>query len=312
MYIACDLTPNLLLHNRKGKGFNEVGLSAGVAYGPDATVLSGMGIAAVDYEDRGCQSFFTTNFSAQPNGVYRCTQPGVFEDAAYQSGVGSATLNFLAWGIEGLDYDNDGWTDLIAGNGHIDPFVENTAPNTTYTQRKQLFRNQGNGMFRDQVEDLGDLAEERVTRGLAVGDFDNDGRVDILDSAHNQPARLYRNIGKAGRFVTLRLEGVKSNRDAAGALVWVTAASGQRKVAEVRLGSSYASTSDKRLHFGLGNADRVEKITVRWPSGAKQTFTGLAADTFYYLREGASPVRDPQVVKSAAALRLDALAGNAP
>jgi hypothetical protein len=299
LYIACDLTPNLLLRSRKGQRFEEVGLAAGAAYGPDAQTLSGMGIAAGDFDDSGRESLFVTNFSAQPNTVYRnLSTPGAprFEDATYQSGMGEASLNFLAWGIESLDYDNDGRRDIIAGCGHIDPLIEETVPNTTYKQRKQLFKNVGQGMFRDETGDLGDLAEPRVTRGLAVGDFDNDGKMDVLDNAHNQPARLYRNVlTDSGHFLNLRLEGVRSNRDAAGAQVWVTTPGGRRQLAEVRCGSSYASTSDRRLHFGLGKADHAAKIEVRWPSGARQTFLNVAADRFYHLREGAIPVPDPKV-----------------
>lgn len=295
LFIACDMTPNLLLRNRGGKRFEEIGLAAGVAYGPDATVLAGMGIAVGDYDNSGRQSLLITNFSNQPNVLFRNAGAALFEDATFVSGIGQASMKYLAWGAEFLDYDNDGQLDLIVGNGHVDPFIADAAPETTYRERKLLFRNQGNGRFRDASEALGDLAEERVTRGLAVGDFDNDGRVDVLDNSHNLPARLYRNVGKeSGHFVTFRLEGVQSNRDATGALVWVTVA-GRRRVAEVRNGSSYASTSDRRLHFGLGAAARIDKVEVRWPSGRHQTFAGLAADTFYYLREGAVPLPDPEV-----------------
>lgn len=296
LYVACDLTPNLLLKNRGGKRFEDVGLAAGVAYGPDATVLSGMGIAVGDYEGNGWESFVTTNFSAQPNTVYRATGDGLFEDATYPSGIGAASLNFLAWGIEFLDYDNDGWPDVVAGCGHMDPFIADTASNTTYKQRKQLFRNGGNGLFRDAVEDLGDLSQERVTRGLSVGDFDNDGQIDVLDNAHNQPARLYRNVSASAarnHWVTLRLEGVRSNRDAVGAKVWLTS-NGHRRLASVRDGGSYASSSDRRLHFGLGGAARVDKIEVRWPSGRSDVFAPVAANRFYFLREGSrAPVPDP-------------------
>ncbi|HZO89450.1 MAG TPA: CRTAC1 family protein [Chthonomonadaceae bacterium] len=294
LYVACDITPNLLLHSRQGKRFEEVGLSAGVAYGTNGSLFSGMGIAAGDFDNKGWESLVVTNYSGQPNSVYRAVGGGRFEDATFPCGIGEASLNFLAWGVEGLDYDNDGWLDLVVGNGHVDPYIADVAQNVTYPERKLLFRNLGNGMFRDQVEDLGDLAEERITRGLAVGDFDNDGRVDILDNSHEMPARLYRNVTKGGNFATFRLEGVQSNRDAAGALVWVTAG-GRRRLAEVRDGSSYGSTSDRRLHYGLGNAARIDKVEVRWPSGRRQTFANLAPNKFYYLREGGSLQPDPQV-----------------
>src|SRR5207244_48234 len=136
--------------------------------------------------------------------------------------------------------------------------------------------------------------EPRVTRGLAIGDYDNDGRLDVLDNSQNMPAALYHNTGALGHFITIRLEGVRSNRDAAGALVFATV-SGRRSVSEVRDGSSYASSSDRRIHFGLGSAKTVEKLEIRWPSGARQTFTNVAADRFYYVREGAGILPDPLV-----------------
>ncbi len=292
LYITCDLKPNLLLHNEHGARFEDIGLAAGVAYGPEGAPLAGMGVSAGDYENRGWESLVVTNFSRQPNTLYRAAGPGRFADATYPSGIGAASLNFLAWGIEFLDYDNDGWLDLVVGNGHVDPYIRDKEPSTTYAERKLLLRNQGNGLFRDQVEDLGDLAEERVTRGLAVGDFDNDGRLDILDNAHNMPARLYHNVTPARHFLTLRLEGVHSNHDAAGALVWATTGA-RRQLAEARDSSSYASSSDRRLHFGLGSATRLDRLEVWWPGGPRQTFRNLPADRFYSLREGGAPVADP-------------------
>jgi len=294
IYIACDITPNMMLRNLKGKGFKDVALELGVSHGADASVLSGMGIAMGDYENRGWESIIVTNFSGQPNSVFKGIGKGLYEDFTYQSGIGEASLRFLAWGVEFVDYDNDGFLDVVVGNGHVDPFIADIAPNSTYKERKLLFRNQSNGLFKDQTEDLGDMWEERVTRGLAIGDYDNDGRMDVLDNSHNMPVHLYHNVGTGGRFAVFRLEGVKSNRDAVGALVWVTAG-GRRRLAEVRDGSSYASTSDRRLHYGLGEATKVQKVEVRWPSGLKQTFTDLPANTFYYLREGAKPVPDPKV-----------------
>lgn len=294
IFIACDITPNLLLHNRQGRRFEEVGTRVGVAYGPDAATYSGMGIGVGDFDNKGWESLVVTNFSGQPNTVYRAIGQGRYVDATYATGIGQPSIRFLAWGVEFFDYDNDGWLDLVVGNGHVDPFVAETSYGTTYAERKLLFRNEGNGIFRDCVEDLGDLAEERVTRGLAVGDYDNDGRLDILDNSHNMPARLYRNVKRGGRFVTLRLEGVTSNRDAVGAKVWVMAG-GRRRMAEVRAGSSYASTSDRRLHFGLGRATHIEKIEIHWPRGLRQTFTNLPANHFYLLREGAYPILDPHI-----------------
>lgn len=296
LFIACDLSPNLLLHNFHGRRFEEVGLQQGVAYGADAAVLSGMGVSAADYDHIGWESLVVTNFSGQPNSLYRAAGNGSFEDATYSSGVGSASMDFLAFGVEFFDFDNDGYADIVTGNGHIDPFISETAPNpnTTYKERKILFRNMGNGTFQDDLDDLGDMAEPRVTRGLATGDYDNDGRVDVLDNSQNMPAALYHNQARGGHFVILRLEGTRSNRDGAGAKV-ILEASGQRVLAEVRDGSSYASTSDRRVHFGLGDARSVERLTIHWPSGIVQTFRHIPGDRFYLLREGAGIAPDPRI-----------------
>ncbi len=294
IYIACDLTPNVMLHSEQGKRFTNVATELGVAYGTDAATFSGMGVSVGDYMRTGWQSILVTNYSYQPNSLYLGKPGGSFQDQTYQSAIGEASLNFLAFGVEFLDYDNDGWLDVVVGNGHVDPFIDDIAANVTYKERKLLMHNLGNGKFADMVDDMGALSEPRVTRGLAVGDFDNDGKIDVLDNSHNLPARLYHNVGKAGNFVTLRLEGTKTNRDAVGTQVWATV-QGKRQLIEVRNGSSYASTSDRRLHFGLGTSEKVEKIEVRWLSGEKQVFMDVKANGFYYLKEGGSLAPDPRV-----------------
>lgn len=294
LYITGDITPNLLLHNLKGKGFQEVGVESNVSYGTDATLLSGMGVTAGDYTRNGCLSILVTNFSGQPNSLYQGLPGGTFEDKTYPSGIGAASLNYLAWGVDFLDYDNDGYLDIVVGNGHVDPYIADVAQGVTYAERKLLHHNQGNGTFVEVAEDLGALREERVTRGLAVGDFKNDGRISILDNAHNLPARLYQNVKQGGSFLTIRLEGTKSPRDGAGSLVWATS-NKTRQLIEVRNTSSYASSSDIRAHFGLGKAEEAEKIEVRWASGAKQEFAHVKAGRFYLLKEGGELVPDPLV-----------------
>lgn len=296
LYITNDLKPNMLLHNEGGGRFRNVGLQSGVAYGSDGRTLSGMGIAAGDYTNIGWESMVVTNFSGQPDSVYFAMGNGQYEDATYPSGIGSETLNYLAFGIETIDYDRDGWRDLIIGNGHVDPYVAESAPDVTYAEPKLLFRNDGEGRFSRVTHGVDDLNAPVVTRGLAVGDYDNDGRVDILANNHNGPAQLFHNESVDGNhWIILRLEGVKSNRDGAGTLVWITAG-GRRYFAECRLGSSYASSSDKRLFFGLGGAKEAETLEVRWLSGLYQKFTQpFATDRFYWLREGDSLRIDPRM-----------------
>lgn len=295
IYIANDIRPNMLLRNLGGGRFRDVGLDVGVAYGTDAKILSGMGIAVGDYENIGWESLVVTNFSGQPNSVYRAVGNGMYEDATYPSGVGEPSLPYLAFGVEFIDYDRDGWRDLVFGNGHVDPYVTDFAPNVTYKQPKMLMRNMGNGRFEKVTDQLGDMAAPRVTRGLAVGDFNNDGRMDVLACNHNDAAELFRNDSPdKNHFLMLRLEGVKTNRDAAGSRVWITAG-GQRYYAESRLSTSYVASSDPRLFFGLGQSERVDTLEIRWPDGSKQRFSNLKADTFYYLKQGAAPVPDPRV-----------------
>lgn len=305
LYIANDLTPNNLFQNL-GKGkFKEVGLMQGVAYGSDGKTLAGMGIAVGDYGNDGWESLVVTNFSGQPNSVYRANASGTFDDVTFPSGIGTVSLPYLAFGVEFLDYDRDGWRDLIVGNGHIDPLVSQSAPNVTYEEAKSLYHNLKNGKFEAVQQHLGDLAVPTVTRGLAVGDFDNDGHVDVLTNNQNRPAQLLHNESKdTNHWISLRLEGVKSNRDGAGALVWLRAG-GNRYFAECRLSSSFASSSDKRLYFGLGVSTKIDEIEVRWPSGLHQTLRSLnaPADRFYLLREGAAPRPDSRIRSRVAARR---------
>ena len=297
--IANDLQPNqALISNGKGH-FTEKGLELGLAYGPDGQTLSGMGVTAADIDHSGRESYSVTNFSGQPDTLYRPLDDGTYEDITYRSGIGSASLPFLAFGLSFLDYDRDGLPDLIVGNGHIDPNVKDSAVGVSYKEPKLLFRNKGERSFERIAEGLGDAANLRVTRGLAVGDFDNDGRLDVLTNNHNDTAELLKNESKdTHHWLSLRLEGVTCNRDAAGAEVTVIAG-GKKHFARARLAGSYASSSDKRLFFGLGDATAVERIEIRWPGGAKQAIEkpNLTVDSFAYWKQGAKPTPDPRLAK---------------
>ena len=294
LYIANDLMPNNLYKNLGNGRFEEVGLVSGVAYGADGKTLAGMGIAVGDYTNEGWESLIVTNFSGQPNSVYKATASGLFEDNTYASGIGSVSLPYLAFGVSFLDFDRDGWRDLVVGDGHIDPNVAESSPNVTYEQPKLLFRNTGDGKFVSMKDELGDMAHPRVTRGLAVGDYDNDGRLDVLANNVNESVELFHNESHdTNHWIELKLEGVKTNRDGAGSLVWITAG-GKRYFAECRLGSSYASSSDSRLFFGLGTTTKVDSLEIRWLDGTRQKFTSpLNVDGGYRLREGGQPQADP-------------------
>jgi enediyne biosynthesis protein E4 len=296
--IANDLQPNHVLQNMGNGKFKEVGLPLGLAYGPDGQTLSGMGIGAGDLENQGKESFAFTNFSGQPHTLYRPLADSLFEDITYKSGIGEISHPFLAFGISFIDYDRDSWQDIIIGNGHIDPNITDSAVGVDYKEPKLLFQNSGNGQKFTRIKDIGDANVPRVTRGLVVGDYDNDGRVDVLTNNHNDAAELLHNESKdTNHWITFRLEGVKCNRDAAGARFFVTAG-GKRYFAYCRLAGSFASSSDKRLYFGLGKVGKVDSVEVIWPDGSKNTYAApLKADDFYYIKQGAAPVPDLRITQ---------------
>ena len=189
----------------------------------------------------------------------------------------------------------DGYKDLIVGNGHVLDDPTSLGAGSTYAQSQQLFHTQPDGTFVDDLHSLGDLVYPRVTRGLAVGDYDNDGDLDIVMVGQNEPLQLFRNDGgNEHHWITFRLEGVRSNRDAVGALLTIHTAR-RRQVQSIRGGSSYCSHSDRRVTFGLGDETRVSAVEVRWPSGKTQQWGALTANAFYWIREGGAPQLDPRV-----------------
>ncbi len=285
LFVANDLTPNFLLRNRGDGRFENVAGESGVALMDTGVPLAGMGVAVGDYDNDAREDLLVTNFSNQPKVVYR-NVGSLFQNATYTSGIGTTTQKVLGWGCEFSDYDLDGFKDVIIGNGHVNDDVETYSRGVYYAEPRQLFQNRRDGTFTEDTARLGDLARPSVTRGLAVGDFDNDGDLDVLTNNHNRDAELFQNnIGNGGAWITLRLVGVTSNRDAVGAKLWARAGS-LKQYAEVRAGSSYASSSDKRVCFGLGEAKRLDSLRIRWPSGLQEKFSSLAAGRFYVITEG--------------------------
>jgi hypothetical protein len=286
VFIANDLTANILLHNNRNGTFTNAALSAGVGVMDNGVALAGMGIAVGDYDNDGREDIVVTNFSNQPKVVYHNLNGKMFDNVTYTCGIGSTSLLMLGWGCEFADYDLDGHKDLIVANGHVNDDVGIDSQDITYRQPKQLFHNRGDGTFQEDPASLGDMAERVVTRGLAVGDFDNDGDPDVLANSHNSQAALFRNEGgNRNAWITFRTVGVHANRDGIGAKLWIRAAGGQQ-YAEVRSGSSYGSHSDTRLTFGLGRAKRIDSVRIRWPGGRDETMRSLAAGRFYVLTEG--------------------------
>ena len=295
LFVTNDTMPNFLLHNNRDGTFTDKAILAGVGLDDQGRAASGMGVGAGDYLNDGREDLFVVNFSGQSKSIFRNLGGGIFESASYHSGLGSTNLQYLGFGLECFDYDLDGWQDLIVGNGHVLDHMDASTAGSSYAQSQQLFHNNRQGAFTEDLRSLGDLALPRVTRGLAVGDFDNDGDPDVVMVSQTGPLQLFRNDGgNQNHWITFRLEGVTCNRDALGAKVTLKTTQGKR-TQWVHGSSSYCSHSDTRLTFGLDEAVGVLSGTVQWPGGKMQAFGPLAAGAFYWLRQGQAPVPDPRI-----------------
>jgi hypothetical protein len=295
IFLTNDLAPNWLLHNRRDGTFEEIGAALGVAGGPDGLPLSGMGIAVGDFTGTGDESLFVGNFSHQPRSYYRNNGDGTFRWASMWGGVGDAGQPYLAFGVESLDYDLDGHLDLVIGNGHINDSVDGAGTGVTYREPQQLLHNDGQGRFTEDRAFAGDLGHPRITRGLAVGDYRNDGRSAVLVSGPGDPLTLFRNTGATDRhWIGFRLQGKHCNRDGVGAKLTLWTAL-QKQTRCVHSGSSYCSHSDVRPLFGLGKATEADRLEIAWPSGTHQTIPRLPADRYYLLTEAEGCVPDPRL-----------------
>jgi tetratricopeptide (TPR) repeat protein len=282
LYVANDGTANYLFHNRGGFRFEEVGHQAGVAANAEGGYQAGMGIACGDLDGDGRLDLAVTNFFGESTSFYRNLGGGLFADRTAAIGLAAPSRYLLGFGAAFLDANNDGWLDLITANGH----VMDSRPQAPYAMPLQLLLGGPGGCLVDISSRSGlPFLVPHLGRGLAVGDLDNDGRLDAVVVAQNEPLLYLHNRTEGGRSLTLRLEGTVSNRDAVGARVTVEA-NGRRWVAQRVGGGSYQSASDPRLHFGLGAARRVDRAEVRWPSGWVDLYTGLDPDAAYLLREG--------------------------
>lgn len=284
--VANDTQPNKLYRNCRNGAFEELGVRAGLAFSEDGRARAGMGIDAADFENSGASGLAITNFDNEMVGLYQAELSGPFRDVALRSGVGAASRNTLGFGCAFFDADLDGRLDLAVANGHIDATVRNIQPNTDYAQPPHLFLNQGGGRFRQSVREAGaEFARPKVARGLACGDFDNDGDVDLLMTTNNGPALLYRNdLTNGNRSLRLRVAGTRSNRDGIGTVVRLYTPEGAQ-MRLVKSGSSYLSQSELALTFGLGPRDSARRIVVEWPSGLTQEFKDVHYGS-YALREG--------------------------
>jgi enediyne biosynthesis protein E4 len=287
LFVANDTQPNKLYRNMRNGMFRDVAVEAGLAFSSEGKARAGMGADAADFDNSGIPGLAVTNFDNEMIGLYRSVGRGLYEDVAIKTGIGAPSRNTLGFGCGFLDVNLDGRLDLIVANGHIDETVRNIRGNVGYAQPPQLFLNQGNSTFRDVALEAGrEFARPRVGRGLAFGDFDRDGDVDVLVTANNGPATLFRNDQLAGgRSLRFRLVGTKSNRDAIGAAVRMFH-EGASQSRVVKSGSSYLSQSELPVTFGVGKRDRVDRVVIDWPSGRTEEFKNVASGKAYECVEG--------------------------
>jgi hypothetical protein len=281
LVVANDTQPNKVYRNNRNGTFNEIGVESGIAFSADGKARAGMGVDVADFTNSGAAGIAITNFDNEMVGLYRSSGKG-FDDVAIAAGVGFSTKNMLGFGCVFADLDLDGALDLIVANGHIDETVRNIHGNVGYAQPPQLFLNLGNGKFRDATNEAGaEFSQPKVGRGLAYGDFDRDGDVDLLLTTNNGPAYLFRNDQLSrSSSLRLRLTGTRSNRDAIGAQVRLETG-GVTQMRMVKSGSSYLSQSELPLTFGLGKRDQAERVVVQWPSGRTEEFKNLSAGRAY-------------------------------
>jgi hypothetical protein len=291
LFVANDTVAGFQFHNDRNGTFKELGAESGVAYDEDGDPHSGMGIDAADLLNDGMTWLAISNFQNQQTSLYRQASSGMFTDSRAASGVGPGTATVLGFGLCFLDYDNDGYQDLLQVNGHVQDDIQEREPQTHYRQPTLLFHNQHDGTFAEVGAGAGPpFSLPIVGRGAASGDINNDGRPDALITTNNGPAYLWRNDTPASsHWLTLKLIGTRSSRDGIGAAVKVTAG-GVTQRALVRCGSSYLSQSDLRPHFGLGSSAGAD-VEIRWPSGTVDRISGVAADAIRTVTEGAGAVR---------------------
>ena len=286
IYVANDSTSSALYQNNHDGTFTEIAIAAGVAYSADGKPQAGMGVSAADYDHDGLLDIVKTNFAGDTSSLYRNLGKKTFEDMTFQTGLGRNT-QFLGWGAGFLDFDNDGWADILINNGHVYPEVGQRDEKSGYRQRKVLYHNLRNGKFADVSLQAGPGILEAVAgRGCAFGDFDNDGDIDVLVNCMNDVPQLLRcDSSLKNNWLKVKTIGTKSNRSGIGAKLRCTTPDGMRQVDEVRSGGSYISQNDLRIHFGLGE-NATADLEIRWPSGHVDKLPGVKANQVLVAKEG--------------------------
>jgi hypothetical protein len=289
LFVANDGQPAYLYQNLHNGKFREVAETAGMAYNTHGQMMASMCISLGDFNNDGWLDLYISDFQKNSDHVWRNSGKGYFDEVSDEAGITLATKDVLSFGGGFLDYDNDGWLDIFIGNGHVYPEIEQVSTDTRYKQHNSLFHNEANGKFTDATVPGGLTAvPPRAARGVAFADFDNDGYVDVLVANNGDPPTLLRNqAAHKNHFVNFKLVGIKSNRDALGARIKITAGP-ISQIREIAGGGSYLSQSDLRANFGLADATTISTVEVTWPSGTHQIFHDVPADHFYQLDESHS------------------------
>lgn len=299
IFVANDSTPNLLYHNNGDGTFKEIGFVSGTALSENGSEQGSMGAAVGDYDHDGRFDLFITNFVDDYDTLYHNDGNNFFTDVAYKSNVAAVSMPYVRWGTKFFDYDNDGWVDLFVACGHVYPQLEH------YRQRKLLHHNNRNGTFSEVAEQSGaPLTQERAGRGVAFGDIDNDGDVDIAINDLDGPPQVLRNDGgNSNNSILIKTIGVKSNRDGIGARIKVVSGD-LTQIDEVRSGGSYISQSDLRVQIGLEKRTKIDLIEIRWPSGVVDKLTNASVNKIITVKEGQGIVEQKDYKRlNAAAVR---------
>ena len=293
IFIACDSTPAILYRNNHDGTFTDIAVTAGAAFNEDGREQAGMGSTIGDYNGDGHLDIFKTNFSDDTSTLYKNNGDGTFTDVTTSAGLGLYT-QYLGWGTMFLDIDNDGWPDLLLVNGHVYPEVDSQHLGSSYKEPRILFHNNGDGTFSDISASAGSgITTVASSRGLAVGDLWNDGRISaVINNMNAAPSLLVNQVRNSNHWIAIHAVGTKSNRDGIGARIRVKTST-RILVDEVRSGSSYISNNDMRVHFGLGKSDKVEWVEIRWPSGLTERFASPPVDQIDTLKEATGTRAEP-------------------